>query len=309
MGEKFLKELLEILPEEEILLHEPMRNHTTFRVGGEAEYFLMPSAETEVRGLLRLFRKHRIPFFAVGNGSNLLIGDGGYDGAILHLGKNFSQIGEPEKTEKGIRIHVQAGALLAGAARYAAEHSLTGMEFAAGIPGSMGGAVSMNAGAYGGEMKQIVESVQILTSEEEMKTLSGGEMKFAYRHSAVQEDGSIILSVDLLLRRGDKEEIDARMRELAARRREKQPLEFPSAGSIFKRPEGYFAGKLIMEAGLAGFQIGGARVSEKHCGFIVNVGDASARDIVSVIRHVQNTVMKKYAVMLEPEVRFAGRFD
>lgn len=304
-----MKELLEVLPEEEILSGEPMRNHTTFRVGGEAEYFLMPSTEKEVCGLLHLFRKHQLPFLAVGNGSNLLVGDGGFDGAILHFGNNFSQISEPEERKDGVHIQVQAGALLSATARYVAENSLTGMEFAAGIPGSVGGAVSMNAGAYGGEMKHIVESVHILTSDGRQKVLSGEEMKFAYRHSAVQEEGSIILSAELLLQRGDKEEIHARMQELAVRRREKQPLEFPSAGSTFKRPEGYFAGKLIMEAGLPGFQIGGAQVSEKHCGFIVNVGGASARDIVSVIRHVQDTVMKKYAVMLEPEVRFAGKFD
>lgn len=304
MRQEFEEALIKILGKERLRYKEPMSGHTTFRVGGEAEYFLMPSSEEEIAALVCLLRTYRVPFLVTGNGSNLLVGDGGIKGAVLHLGKNFSAV-----TIDKNRVHAQAGALLSAAAHTAAEEGLTGLEFAAGIPGSIGGTITMNAGAYGGEIKQVVESVYVLTSKGERKQLCNQELDFGYRHSIIPEKELLVLSADFLLKEGDKEEIFEKMKELAVRRREKQPLEYPSAGSAFKRPEGYFAGKLIMDAGLAGFQIGGAQVSEKHCGFIINTGEASAKDVAAVIRHVQKTVMEKYAVMLEPEVKFAGRFE
>ncbi len=304
MKKKFEEEVLAVLGEEKILYREPMKKHTTFRVGGEAEYFLMPSSEEEIKAVLQLFKQYQIPFLTVGNGSNLLVGDRGIAGAVLHLGKNFSEI-----RAEGTSLHVQAGALLSSAAHFAAERELTGLEFAAGIPGSLGGAITMNAGAYGGEMKQVVRSVCVMTQEGDIRSFTKEEMEFGYRHSIVGEKKLLVLAADFILEKGNKEDILAQMRELAGRRREKQPLEYGSAGSTFKRPQGYFAGKLIMDAGLAGFRIGGAQVSEKHCGFVINTGGASAKDVMEVIRHVQSTVLEKYSVMLEPEVRFAGEFE
>ncbi len=304
MKKKFEEEVLAVLGEEKILYREPMKKHTTFRVGGEAEYFLMPSSEEEIKAVLQLFKQYQIPFLTVGNGSNLLVGDRGIAGAVLHLGKNFSEI-----RAEGTSLHVQAGALLSSAAHFAAERELTGLEFAAGIPGSLGGAITMNAGAYGGEMKQVVRSVCVMTPEGDIRSFTKEEMEFGYRHSIVGEKKLLVLAADFILEKGNKEDILAQMRELAGRRREKQPLEYGSAGSTFKRPQGYFAGKLIMDAGLAGFRIGGAQVSEKHCGFVINTGGASAKDVMEVIRHVQSTVLEKYSVMLEPEVRFAGEFE
>ncbi len=305
MRREFERELRQVLPEERIHRGEPMKEHTTFRVGGKAEYFLMPSTAEEIEALIRLCKTYQLPYLVMGNGSNLLVGDKGFEGVILRLGKEFGRI-EVDRSQK--RIRAQAGALLARAAQEAAEHSLSGLVFAAGIPGSLGGAVAMNAGAYGGEIGQVVESVHILTACGEQKVLTNAEMKFGYRHSVVQEQGCIVLSADFKLEDGNREELLSKMRELSMRRKEKQPLEYASAGSTFKRPEGYFAGKLIMESGLAGYRVGGAQVSEKHCGFIVNTGDATAADVVAVMRHVQKIVMEKHAVMLEPEVRLAGRF-
>lgn len=304
MKKEFEEKVRKILGEERILYREPMEKHTTFRVGGEAEYFLMPSSVEEIQAALQLLEQYQIPFLTVGNGSNLLVGDQGIKGAVLHLGKNFSEI-----RAEGTELSVQAGALLSAAAHYAAERELTGLEFAAGIPGSLGGAITMNAGAYGGEMKQAVRSVRVLTPEGEIRELSKEEMEFGYRRSIVGEKGLLVLEAHFALEKGKKEDILKQMKELAIRRREKQPLEYGSAGSTFKRPPGYFAGKLIMDAGLAGFRIGGAQVSEKHCGFVINTGGASAKDIMAVIRHVQETVMEKYSVMLEPEVKFAGEFE
>lgn len=302
---EFEVELRQLLPEERIYCGEPMKEHTTFRVGGKAEYFLVPSTVEEIEALIRLCKTYQLPYLVMGNGSNLLVGDKGFDGVILRLGKEFGKIEVDGRTR---RIKAQAGALLTKITQEAAEHSLSGLVFATGIPGSLGGAVAMNAGAYGGEISHVVESVQILTVDGEQKVFTKQEMNFGYRHSVVQEQSCIVLSVDFSLEDGDREELFSKMRELSARRKEKQPLEYASAGSTFKRPEGYFAGKLIMESGLSGYRVGGAQVSEKHCGFIVNTGGATAADVVAVMRHVQKTVMEKHGVMLEPEVRFAGRF-
>ena len=276
------------VPKDDILEREPMKGHTTFRIGGEAACFVRISSEDQLRDLLHYLRQVELPYFILGNGSNLLVSDEGYDGIILQIGDRFGRI----ETE-GTRMKVQAGALLSAAARCAMEHGLTGLEFASGIPGTIGGGVVMNAGAYGGEMKQVVRQVTVLGSQGEILTLDGEEMEFGYRTSVIRNRGFIVLGVTLELACGDKKEIQARMEELAR--------------STFKRPEGYFAGKLIMDAGLAGFHVGGAGVSEKHCGFVVNDGDATARDVAEVIREVQEKVKDKFGVSLEREIIYLGR--
>lgn len=292
-----------IIPEERILFHEPMSKHTTFRVGGEADCLIMIHEEQELTRLIRYLNQIEEAYFIVGNGSNLLVGDKGYRGVVLKLD---GPMGEVET--KGTVIRAGAGALLSKVAAQAKEHGLCGMEFAAGIPGSIGGAVVMNAGAYGGEMKQVVVSVRGLDKEGEILTLDNDTMEFGYRSSAIRNRPIIVLEVMLQLAAGDAEEIGMRMEELAAQRRSKQPLEYPSAGSTFKRPEGYFAGKLIMDAGLRGYRIGGAQVSEKHCGFVVNRGGATAADIREVIEEVQERVRDRFHVTLEPEIVFLGEF-
>lgn len=291
------------LGSDNVRLHEPMKKHTTFRIGGPADYYLCPHSTEELQKILQICRENKLEFFILGNGSNLLVSDKGYRGAVIQLWKNFSDIETEDNT-----ITVKAGALLSKVAAEALEESLTGMEFASGIPGTMGGAVMMNAGAYGGEMKDIIKEVTVLTREGELLTLSKEEMNFGYRTSVVKEKGYVVISAVLQLRKGDREEIRRVMDELKERRVTKQPLDMPSAGSTFKRPEGYFAGKLIMDAGLRGFSVGGAQISEKHCGFVVNKGDATAADVLGLIGEVQKRVQEKFGVALEPEVKFLGEF-
>lgn len=291
------------LGSDNVRLHEPMKKHTTFRIGGPADYYLCPHSTEELQKILQICRENKLEFFILGNGSNLLVSDKGYRGVVIQLWKNFSDIETEDNT-----ITVKAGALLSKVAAEALEESLTGMEFASGIPGTMGGAVMMNAGAYGGEMKDIIREVTVLTREGELLTLSKEEMNFGYRTSVVKEKGYVVISAVLQLRRGDREEIRKVMDELKERRVTKQPLDMPSAGSTFKRPEGYFAGKLIMDAGLRGFSVGGAQISEKHCGFVVNKGDATAADVLGLIGEVQKRVQEKFGVALEPEVKFLGEF-
>ena len=291
------------LGSDNVRLHEPMKKHTTFRIGGPADYYLCPHSTEELQKILQICRENKLEFFIFGNGSNLLVSDKGYRGVVIQLWKNFSDIETEDNT-----ITVKAGALLSKVAAEALEESLTGMEFASGIPGTMGGAVMMNAGAYGGEMKDIIREVTVLTREGELLTLSKEEMNFGYRTSVVKEKGYVVISAVLQLRKGDREEIRKVMDELKERRVTKQPLDMPSAGSTFKRPEGYFAGKLIMDAGLRGFSVGGAQISEKHCGFVVNKGDATAADVLGLIGEVQKRVQEKFGVALEPEVKFLGEF-
>ena len=291
------------VPEEDILPDEPMSRHTTFRVGGEAQCLIRISNVKQLQKLIPYFRQVEVPYFVLGNGSNLLVSDKGYEGVILQIGNKMNTI-----TAEGTRIVAQAGALLSQVARNALENVLTGFEFASGIPGSIGGGVVMNAGAYGGEMKQVVESVLVMDTQGEILELSGDSMEFGYRTSIIKNRPFLVLEVRLKLAQGEMESIAATMEELAIKRREKQPLEYASAGSTFKRPEGYFAGKLIMDAGLRGYSIGGARVSEKHCGFVVNTGKASAADVAEVIREVQERVKDKFGVSLETEVIFLGDF-
>ncbi|MDE7259881.1 MAG: UDP-N-acetylmuramate dehydrogenase [Lachnospiraceae bacterium] len=292
-----------IIPRERILFHEPMNQHTTFRVGGEAECFFTIQQEEELVKLIPYLNQIEQDYFILGNGSNLLVGDKGYRGIVLKFDGPMEQI-----RTNGTRITAKAGATLAKVAAAAKENGLTGLEFAAGIPGTIGGGVVMNAGAYDGEMKQVVEAVRVIDREGEITTLDNDTMEFGYRTSIIKNRPYIVLEVVLQLAEGDPEQIGAKMEELAQLRRNKQPLEYASAGSTFKRPEGYYAGKLIMEAGMRGYRIGGAQVSNKHCGFIINTGRATAADIKEVIEEVQERVKERFHVSLEPEVVFLGDF-
>lgn len=282
---------------------EPMSRHTTFRIGGLADFYLCPHSTKEVQEIVEICKEENLPYFVLGNGSNLLVSDKGYRGVVIQLWKNFSDI-----TVKDCCIQAKAGALLSKVAAEALEAGLTGMEFASGIPGTIGGAAFMNAGAYGGEMKDIIKSVKVLDTQGEVRILPKEELKMGYRTSIVKEKGYTVLSVELELSKGNREEIRNTMEDLKERRTSKQPLEMPSAGSTFKRPEGYFAGKLIMDSGLRGFSVGGAQVSEKHCGFVVNKGGATAMDVLNLIREVQRRVKEQFGVDLETEVRFLGEF-
>ena len=285
------------------MFHEPMNQHTTFRVGGEAECFITIQQEEELVKLIPYLNQIEQDYFILGNGSNLLVGDKGYRGIVLKFDGPMEQI----RTD-GTHITAKAGAPLAKVAMGAKENGLTGLEFAAGIPGTIGGGVVMNAGAYDGEMKQVVEAVRVIDREGEVTTLDNDTMEFGYRTSIIKNRPYIVLEVVLRLAEGDPEQIGAKMEELAQQRRNKQPLEYASAGSTFKRPEGYYAGKLIMEAGMRGYRIGGAQVSNKHCGFIINTGRATAADIKEVIEEVQERVKERFHVSLEPEVVFLGDF-
>lgn len=291
------------LPEECIKRNEPMGLHTTFRVGGNADFFLEISSPKELADIIKYLKQTEHSYFILGNGSNLLVGDKGYNGVILHLGERFSGITVEKET-----ITVQAGALLSTVAKTAAKHGLAGMEFASGIPGTIGGAVVMNAGAYEGEMKQIITMVTVMTDQGEILELDNETMEFGYRTSIIKNRPFIVLSARLDLKKGNIEEIQEKMDDFGNRRRSKQPLEYPSAGSTFKRPEGYFAGKLIMDAGFRGYRIGGAQVSEKHCGFIINVGNATAADISELMDEVIEKVSDKFDVTLEPEIIRIGNF-
>lgn len=302
-GIKVEKLMNAYVPEEDILSKEPMWKHTTFRVGGEADCFVRISSPSQLAGLIPRLKENKIPWFIMGNGSNLLVGDKGFRGVILQIGSKMGAL-----STEGSRIRAGAGALLSAAAKYAMEQGLAGLEFASGIPGTVGGGVMMNAGAYGGEMKQVIRSVTVLDENGRVFELEGDAMEFGYRTSVIKRRRLIVLEAVMALEAGDREEIRVKMEELAARRKEKQPLEFASAGSTFKRPEGYFAGKLIMEAGLRGYGVGGARVSEKHCGFVINAGEACAADIAAVIKEVQRRVKEHSGVSLEPEVIFLGDF-
>lgn len=287
----------------EILVAEPMKNHTTFRIGGPADALALPKTPEEVAEVVHFCHEHAQPYYVLGNGSNLLVSDEGYRGLVLQLYRNFNDI-----QVNGETITVQSGAMLAAVARTAYQTGLTGLEFASGIPGTIGGAVVMNAGAYGGEMKNVLKEVTVLTKEGEVLVIPAKALELGYRTSVIPKNGWIVLGVVLQLKKGDQEQILARMEELKEQRITKQPLDLPSAGSTFKRPEGYFAGKLIMDAGLRGFTVGGAQVSEKHCGFVVNRGNATAADVWELICEVKRRVKEMTGVELEPEVKLLGDF-
>ena len=298
-----INELKTVISEEKIKYNVSMKEYTSFKTGGNASVIVFPTTLEEIKNVVKFFYDAKIQFNILGNGSNLLVSDKGYRGLVISIGKDMAQV-----TVEGNLVTAQAGAMLGSVAQTAAKNSLGGMEFASGIPGSIGGAIVMNAGAYDGEMKNIVKEVRVLTKEGDAITLSNGELEFGYRMSRVKKEGLIVLSVTLLLEKKEQSAIYEKMNDFSARRREKQPLEFPSAGSTFKRPVGMFAGKLIMDAGLRGYTVGGAQVSEKHCGFVINKGNATAEDIRTLIYDVQKKVNEQFGVVLEPEVIFVGDF-
>ena len=294
-------ELVSIVGSENVLRDEPMKNHTTFKVGGPADYLVTPNLESEVSELIKLCVAKNVPYMIIGNGSNLIVRDGGIRGVVIKLGNNFSEC----KVE-GNRLHLLAGALMSKIGKLALDNHLTGFEFGAGIPGTVGGAVVMNAGAYGGEMQDVIVSVTVLTKDGEILELTKEELELGYRKSCIIPNNYVVLSAVLELAEGNVDDIKKKMNEFAAARREKQPLEYPSAGSTFKRPEGYFAGKLIMDTGLKGYRVGGAMVSTKHCGFVINIGNATAQDILDLIGDIQDRVEYKFGVRLETEVKIVG---
>lgn len=288
---------------EQILTEEPMKKHTTFRIGGPADYLVLPQTAEEIAKIVALCKEQQEPWYIMGNGSNLLVSDEGVRGVVIQLLRNFNQI-----QVEGCQIRMQAGAQNAAIARQALDASLSGFEFAAGIPGTIGGAVVMNAGAYGGEMKDILKEVTVLDREGQIRTLPAEELELGYRTSIIARKDYLVLEAVIELKPGNAEEIKAAMDDLKEKRVTKQPLEYPSAGSTFKRPEGYFAGKLIMDAGLRGFTVGGAQISEKHCGFVINKGDATAKDVTDLMEETKKIVMEKFGVVLEPEVKRLGQF-
>ena len=285
----------------QLLENEPMSSHTTFRIGGPADMFVSVCSVSEVRELIREAKETLTPFMVIGNGSNMLVSDKGIRGLVIHIGKDFSDI-----SVRGNIITAQAGALMSKVANEALRAELTGFETLSGIPGSLGGGLFMNAGAYGGEIKNVVKSVTYIDEEGGIYTISNEECDFSYRHSIFSDGGKYILSAELELKKGDPSEIKASMDDYNKRRKDKQPLSMPSAGSTFKRPEGYFAGRLIEDCGLKGYRVGGAMISDLHAGFVVNTGNATASDVMKLIDDVRDMVRKKFGVELEPEVRLIG---
>lgn len=303
MNQKVIEKFWNLLGKDRVLVDEPMKRHTTFRIGGPADFFLLPSTVDEVRGILEICREEELPYFILGNGSNLLVSDKGYRGVIIQLYRNFSNI-----SVEGNEICASSGALLSQIAAAARNASLTGFEFAGGIPGTLGGAVFMNAGAYGGELKDVLKEAVVMTEQGEILTLPVEKLDMGYRTSRIKKAGYLVLEARLVLEQGDMDKIRDITKDLTEKRVSKQPLEYPSAGSTFKRPEGYFAGKLIMDAGLRGYQVGDAQVSEKHCGFVINKGNATAADVLTLIENVREKVQEQFGVKLEPEVKFLGEF-
>ncbi len=298
-----IKEIEKILPKELIKLSEPMSRHTSFEIGGPADIFLSPATEEELVKLLKLIDKYKVNYYILGKGSNLLVSDKGYRGIIISM----DNIDKSCRVE-GLELFVSAGISLKKATELALEHSLSGFEFAYGIPGSVGGAVFMNAGAYDGEIKDILTKVKLIDRDRQIRWLDASELDLSYRHSNIEENGYIVLEACFELKKADKSDIESKMQELMSRRIDKQPLEYPSAGSTFKRPVGQFAGKLIDDAGLRGYRLGGASVSSKHCGFIINESSATADDVLSLIGHIKATVKDKFDVELEAELKLLGEF-
>lgn len=292
-------EILNLFPH--ALFDEPMKIHTTFRIGGNADCFISAKSTKDIIDAIEYANKNNIPFMIMGNGSNMLVSDKGIRGIVLQISKDFSNC-----EIDGCKVTAEAGILLSSLASRLQKASLSGFEELSGIPGTLGGGIYMNAGAYGGEMKNIVKEVTFVTKDGKISTLPNYELDFGYRHSIFEDNGAIILSATLEFKKGNPDQIKAKMSEFTKRRNEKQPINMPSAGSAFKRPEGYFAGKLIEDANLKGFAIGGAQISEKHSGFIVNIGDATAKDVLSLIEHAQKTVKEKFGIDLEPEIRLIG---
>lgn len=304
MEDQFYQKLILVLPKEQVKQKERMDKHTSLHIGGEADYFVTPKTAQEVHDVTLLCKKENMPYYIIGNGSNLLVSDQGFRGLILEFGENFANI----RYKADNVITAQAGVMLAKLANEAAAHGFTGLEFASGIPGTLGGAVTMNAGAYDGEMKQCLTGAKVMDQNGAILELTRDQLELDYRTSILQKKNYILLEADMKLTQGDEIKIREKMKELNARRREKQPLDQYSAGSTFKRPEGYYAGKLISDAGLRGYQVGGAAVSEKHCGFVINKDHATAKEFLTLIEDVIRNVNEKFGVTLEPEVKFLGKF-
>ena len=300
MEQALHNELISLVGKEQVRIQEPMSEHTTFRIGGNADFFIMPTNNEQVQKIVMLAKEHQIPYLFIGNGSNLLVSDEGIRGFVIEM----TQMNRIEI--EGKRAKAQAGVTLAELSKALARQSLTGFEFAEGSPGTLGGAVTMNAGAYGGEMKDVIIEATVLDNYGHILTLSKEELELGYRTSIVGRNHYAVLEVVMELEEGNQEEIFNTMKDLSQRRREKQPLEYPSAGSTFKRPVGYFAGKLIDDTGLRGFSVGGAKISDKHCGFVINTGNATAKDVRDLIQEVQKRVEDKFGVHLETEVKFIG---
>lgn len=312
MNQDLENQLIAILTEKNVKLQEPMKQHTTFKIGGAADYFVTPDTTEQLKQVILLCRKGNIPYYVIGNGSNLLVADKGYRGVIIRLCRNLDRLTIMDSADAGNtehRIKAGAGIMLSRLASEAAGMGYTGLEFAGGIPGTLGGAVTMNAGAYGGEIKDCIESVSVMNEQGDITVLSKDELLLGYRTSVIQKKNLIVLEAVFVFETGDREQIKEKMAEYNRLRRQKQPLEYPSAGSTFKRPEGYFAGKLIMDAGLGGFRVGGIMVSGKHCGFVVNTGDGTASEARQLIKEVDRIVYDRFQVHLEPEVRFLGEFE
>ena len=303
----FYKTLVAAAGEGQVRTDAPMSEYTTFRIGGPADYLVTPLDEKALQAGLAACKAHDMPYYIIGNGSNLLVGDDGYRGVIFHLCRTMEHM-DFEVTEDRLTVKAGAGCMLSRVAREVSQKGYTGFEFATGIPGALGGGVAMNAGAYGGEIVDVIGQVRVMDGEGHVMTLKKDEMAMRYRGSRMLDEGLIILDAVFTFEKGDAEKVMARVDELTAQRREKQPIEYPSAGSTFKRPEGYFAGKLIQDCGLKGYHVGGAQVSEKHSGFVINTGHASAKDVTDLIAHVQQCVMDRFGVMLEPEIRMIGSF-
>ena len=301
IDKKYIEALRGVITEEQIFINEPMARHTTFHIGGNADVFILPASIEELLLILKMTKQYSVPLTILGNGSNVLVRDGGIRGTVISFGKPFAHI-----ENRGTNIIAEAGATLGTVSLFAASHALSGLEFAVGIPGSLGGAVFMNAGAYDGEMSQVVKKVTAVTSDGKTIQYDAKEMEFGYRHSIFHENGHIICKVELALHEEEPTAIQKKMTDFTKRRMEKQPLDKPSAGSTFKRPPGFFAGTLIDQAGLKGFSVGGAQVSEKHAGFVINKGGATASDVSTLIREVQQRIEEKSGVRLMPEVRIIG---
>lgn len=299
----FYDDAVKITGENNIKTNEDLSRYTTFKIGGAADYIAEPENAEQITALINLCDRYNIPYFILGNGSNVLASDKGYRGMIIHIYNNMNNI-----TVDGCKITASAGASLIKTARTARDNGLTGMEFASGIPGTVGGAVYMNAGAYDGEIKNITASVKVLDKQGRLYDVCGDDMDFSYRHSLAEKKDLIIIEATFNLEKGDISVIDEKMKQLAEKRRSKQPLEYPSAGSTFKRPEGHFAGKLIMDSGLRGYSVGDAEISEKHCGFVINKGHATADEVMRLVDDVKNTVHDKFGVTLETEIKTLGEF-
>lgn len=308
MNIDFKKRLEEIAGINKLKVDEPMKLHTTFRIGGPADFFIVPGTLSGLKEAIGLCKEDGVPYYIMGNGSNLLVGDKGIRGVVFQLCHAFEEIHYEQKQDGLVLVSAGAGILLSKLAREVAGKGLGGFEFAAGIPGTFGGALAMNAGAYGGEIKSSIQYATLLADGENVITLQAKDLKLGYRTSIIQEKGYIVLEGGLLLAPGDKQDIQSKIEDLASRRQEKQPLEYPSAGSTFKRPEGYFAGKLIQDAGLKGYRVGDAMVSEKHSGFVINAGNATASEVVALMEDVKENVYETAGVWIEPEVRMIGEF-